>query len=128
MSKKCAICFLSIFFSISCLLPGFSPAFAGTVNLTYSNFFPPSHTQSKLAEQWSRAVEQRTAGRVKIDYFPGQTLTKGKVCYDGVVNGLSDVGMSVLGYTRGRFPLMEVGDLPLGHGNSRVATAVVNEI
>ena len=128
MSKKCAICFLSVFFSISCLLAGLSPAFAGTLKLTYSNFFPPSHAQSKLAEQWSRAVEQRTDGRVKIDYFPGQTLTKGKVCYDGVVNGLSDVGMSVLGYTRGRFPLMEVGDLPLEHGNSRVATAVVNEI
>jgi len=128
MSKKCVIFLVSVLFFISFLSPVFSPASAATVKLTYSNFFPPSHAQSKLAEKWSQAVEERTDGRVKIDYFPGQTLTKGKVCYDGVENGLSDLGMSVLGYTRGRFPLMEVGDLPLGHGNSRVATAVVNEI
>ncbi|VEN72884.1 C4-dicarboxylate ABC transporter substrate-binding protein [Candidatus Desulfarcum epimagneticum] len=101
---------------------------AETVKLTYSNFFPPSHAQSKLAMEWCRRVEKETEGRVRIDYFPGQTLTKGKVCYDGVVNGLSDVGMSVLGYTRGRFPIMEVGDLPLGQGGGRVATATVNEV
>ena len=108
---------------------GFSPALADDpVTLTYSNFFPPTHIQSILAEEWCREVEKRTNGRVVVQYFPGQTLTKGNVCYDGVVNGLSDIGLSVLGYTRGRFPVMEVADLPLGQGNGRTATAVVNEI
>ena len=101
---------------------------ADPIKLTYSNFFPPTHVQSQLADSWSKEVEKRTGGRVVIEYFPGQTLTKGNVCYDGVVNGLSDIGLSVLGYTRGRFPVMEVADLPLGQKNGRVATAVANEV
>ena len=98
------------------------------IKLTYSNFFPPTHVQSKLADAWCKEVEKRTNGEVKVEYYPGQTLTKARQCYDGVVSGLSDVGMSVLGYTRGRFPLMEVCDLPLGYPNGHVATALVNSV
>jgi len=101
---------------------------AAAIQLTYSNFFPPSHIQSKLAAAWCKEVEKRTNGKVKVVYYPGQTLTKGKNCYDGVVNGLSDLGMSVLGYTRGRFPIMEAVDLPLGYTNGTVATKICNAV
>jgi TRAP-type C4-dicarboxylate transport system substrate-binding protein len=99
-----------------------------TIKLTYSNFFPPTHIQSQLAEAWCKEVEKRTNGRVEVQYFPGQTLTKANQCYDGVVTGLSDIGFSVLAYTRGRFPVMEVVDLPLGYPSGVVATEVVNEV
>lgn len=98
------------------------------IKLTYSCFFPATHIQSKLAEAWCKEVEKRTNGKVKVEYYPGQTLTKAKVCYDGVVQGLSDVGFSVLGYTRGRFPLMEVVDLPLGYTSGVQATKVANAV
>jgi TRAP-type C4-dicarboxylate transport system substrate-binding protein len=55
-----------------------------------------------------------------------RNLTPADKCYDGVVKGLSDVGMSVLSYTRGRFPLTEVIDLPLGYKNGTAATKLVN--
>ena len=103
------------------------PARAG-ITLTYSNFFPPSHAQSKLAEAWCREIEKRTGGKVTIQYFPGQTLTKARQVYDGVVNGISDIGQALFAYTRGRFPVMEVLDLPLGYPSGRVATAVVNRV
>ena len=101
---------------------------AGPVKLTYSCFFPPTHIQSKLAEAWCREVEKRTDGQVKVDYFPGQTLTKAKQCYDGAVEGLSDLGFSVLAYTRGRFPVMSAVDLPLGYSSGKVATEIVNRV
>jgi len=101
---------------------------AAAVQLTYSNFFPPSHIQSKLAAAWCKEVGKRTHGKVKITYYPGGTLTKGKNCYDGVVNGLSDVGMSVCGYTRGRFPVMQAIDLPLGYTSGPVATKICNAV
>jgi TRAP-type C4-dicarboxylate transport system substrate-binding protein len=104
------------------------PAKAGPIKLTYSNFFPPTHIQSKLAEQWCKEVEKRTQGRVKIDYFPGQTLTKARQCYDGTVQGISDIGFSVLAYTRGRFPVMSAVDLPLGYTSGMVATRVIMEV
>ncbi len=58
--------------------------------------------------------------------FPGATLTPADQCYDGVVKGISDIGMSVLSYTRGRFPTMEVIDLPLGYQAGLQATKLCN--
>ena len=101
---------------------------AGPTKLTYSNFFPPGHIQSKLAESWCKEVEKRTNGQVVVDYFPGGTLTKARQVYDGVVEGLSDVGFSVLAYTRGRFPVMAAVDLPLGYTSGTVATQVINAV
>lgn len=110
------------------ILCGSSAANADPIKLTYSNFFPATHVQSKLAEEWAKEVEKRTNGKVKVEYYPGQTLTKADVVYDGVINGISDIGFSVLGYTRGRFPIMEVIDLPLGYKDAGQATAVANAV
>ncbi len=101
---------------------------AQTIKLTYSNFFPPAHIQSQLAEAWCKEVNKRTNGRVQVDYFAGQTLTKAQQNYDGVVTGLSDIGFSVLAYTRGRFPVMAVVDLPLGYKSGKAATQVINAV
>jgi TRAP-type transport system periplasmic protein len=101
---------------------------AGPVKLTYSSFFPPTHDQSKLAEAWSKEVEKRTNGQVKIDFFPGGTLTSAQECYGGVVQGISDIGFSVLGYSRGRFPVMAAVDLPLGYTSGTSATMVANGV
>ena len=105
-----------------------SLACADTVRLTYSNFFPPTHIQSKMAEEWCREVEKRTEGKVVIDYYPGGTLTKAKQCYDGVVEGISDIGMSCLAYSRGRFPVMAAVDLPLGYTSGTQATRIANAV
>lgn len=102
------------------------PVLAATT-LTYSVFFPATHGQAKAGEAWAREVEKRTNGQVKISVLAGGTLTQADQCYDGVVKGISDLGMSCFAYTRGRFPLMEALDLPLGYPNGRVATRVANE-
>ena len=98
------------------------------LELSYSNFFPPTHGNSVAAESWIAEIEKRTGGRVKITYYPGGTLSPAPQCYDGVVKGISDIGMTCLAYTRGRFPFMEGVDLPLGYTSGTVATRVVNDI
>jgi len=128
VKKQIIMVFLTVIIGLA--LTAVSPIHAGaaTVKLTYSNFFPPSHIQSKLAEAWCKEVEKRTDGRVKVEYYAGQTLTKAKQCYDGTVEGISDLGFSVLAYTRGRFPVMSAVDLPLGYPSGTVATKVVNAV
>lgn len=101
---------------------------AGPVKLSYSNFFPPTHIQSILAEEWSREVEKRTGGQVVIDYYPAGTLTKPKDCYDGVVQRISDIGLSALGYTKGRFPVLSGVDLPMGYTSGVQATRLANAV
>jgi len=70
-----------------------------------------------------RKADQR---RRQDHHVSGGTLTPADKCYDGVVMGISDIGMSVLGYTRGKFPLTEVIDLPLGYKNGLSATKLIN--
>lgn len=100
---------------------------AEVIELSYANMFPPTHIQSILPEQWCKEVEKRTNGRVKITYYPGQTLLQGPKIFSGVEDGIADIGTSVLGYSRGVFPAMEAIDLPLGYPNGTVATKVIND-
>ncbi len=96
--------------------------------LSYSVFFPPTHVHAKLAVAWAAEVEKRSEGRLKISVFPGGSLTKPPQCYQGVVDGASDIGMSCFAYTRGRFPLLEGLDLPLGYPDGVTATRIANEM
>jgi TRAP-type C4-dicarboxylate transport system substrate-binding protein len=98
------------------------------VKLTYSVFFPPTHTQAKLAGEWAEEIGKRTGGRVKIAVFPGGVLTKADQCYQGVVDGISDIGMSAFAYTRGRFPLLEGLDLPVGYPDGVSATRIAHAL
>jgi TRAP-type C4-dicarboxylate transport system substrate-binding protein len=95
--------------------------------LSYSIFFPAPHKNTVLANEWVKEIEKRTSGKVRITVFPGGTLTPADKCYDGVVKGISDMGMSVLAYTRGKFPLTEVVDLPLGYKGGAAATRLINQ-
>jgi len=98
------------------------------IELTYSIFFPPTHIQCQTAVEWAKEIEERSGGRVKITTFPGGSLTKAPEVYVGVVNGISDIGMSCFAYTRGRFPLLEGLDLPLGYPNGMAATKIADEM
>jgi len=99
---------------------------ADQVKLNYSSFFPAPAQQTVMIQEWAAEVEKRTHGAVKITVFPGGTLTPADKCYDGVVKGLSDLGQSCPAYTRGRFPLSEVTDLPLGMKSGLQATRLIN--
>lgn len=96
------------------------------IKLSYSVFFPPTHVQCIAATEWAKEIEKRTGGRVQITVYPAGSLTKADQCYEGVVKGISDLGMSCFAYTRGRFPLMEGLDLPVGYPNGVTATRIAN--
>lgn len=120
---------LTIVLAVGCVLflaPVESPA--KSMTLTYSSFFPPTHIQSQLAESWCKEVEARTEGRIKVQYFAGQTLTKAKQTYDSIVDGIADIGTSALAYTQGRFPVMAAVDLPFGYPSGVAATAAANDL
>jgi TRAP-type C4-dicarboxylate transport system substrate-binding protein len=116
--------------------PGTEPAVAApdtqaqqpAVKLSYSVFFPPTHIQAKMAESWAEEIKKRTNGKVEITLYPGGTLTKAPQVYEGVVNGVSDIGMSCFAYTPGQFPLLEGLDLPLGYPTGMAATQIANEM
>ncbi|MBU1611760.1 MAG: TRAP transporter substrate-binding protein [Proteobacteria bacterium] len=87
-----------------------------------------THSQSIVAEEWCKELESRTGGKVKVNYFPGQTLVKAPQLYDAVVEGIADISFGVLAYHRGRFPVMAAIDLPLGYTSGVVATKITNDV
>ena len=126
--KRLTICScFAIFVALSVLLfVSSSHAQQKTVTLNYSNWFPATTPQSKLAEQWCKEVEKRTNNRVKVSYFPGGILTPPDQMYDSIINGIADVGTSMTSFTKGRFPLTEVIDLPLGYKSGSQGTYLIN--
>ena len=96
------------------------------VTLRYSTMFHAPHRQSQVVNEWSREVEKRTNGRVKVTVYPGNTLTPAVQTYDSVVKGIADIGLADAAYTRGKFPLTEVVGLPLGYKSATQATQMSN--
>ena len=97
------------------------------IKMDFSSFLPPTDKVSIALDSWSKEVEKKTNGKVKINFHPGATLTPGAQTYDSVVRGVVDIGSSSLAYTRGRFPMIELLDLPLGVKSARLATRLSNE-
>ena len=130
MKKTRVLALLAVFVCVTLIIGGCGKK-DDTVKLSYSVFFPPSHIQCKTAQTWANEINKRTNGKVEITIYPAGTLTKAPQCYEGVVSGVSDIGMSCFAYTRGRFPLLEGLDLPLGYPSgmaaTRIATAIAQE-
>ena len=99
----------------------------GAIELKFCNYFPVPARQSKICEEFIKDLEARSGGQLKIRFFPAGTLLTAPKMYDGVVEGIADIGFSNIGYTFGRFRMTEVLDLPLGFPNAWVANHVAND-
>jgi len=110
----------------------FGPAAAGAaeapIKLTYANFPPAPTFPCVQMEHWAKEVEKRTAGKVKVQTFPGGTLLPAKNILDGVVSGLADIGNFAMSYQPGRFPVSEAVDLPLGFTSAKVASLTLYDL
>jgi TRAP-type C4-dicarboxylate transport system substrate-binding protein len=100
---------------------------AGPIKLNYANFMPPTIPYSQLAKEFCDEINKRTGGKAEITYYPGGTLLTATKVYDGVVNDVSDIGLCHIGYARGRFPVTETLNLPVGYPSGWVATQVIND-
>ncbi|WP_205520687.1 TRAP transporter substrate-binding protein [Propylenella binzhouense] len=81
--------------------------------LTYSTWLPPGYVLNEpVLKPWSAEVEKVTEGRVRVEWLP-KAVGSAAAQFDVVHDGLADVSIILPGYTPGRFPIMEIGELPL---------------
>jgi len=111
--------------------PGETPKPADTkpVELRLAHFFPATHpVETEIITGWAKAIAEATDGRVKITSYPAGTLVPAAEIYEGVVQGVADIGISVYAYTRGRFPVIETFLLPgINFNNSKVSSFAAME-
>ncbi len=100
-----------------------------TIELKLAHFWPATHpVELELVQPWAKEIERATQGRVKVTSYSGETLLKANDVYDGVVKGIADIGISCFSYTRGRFPVCEVFELPgITYNSSKAASKVAWE-
>jgi len=97
-------------------------ACAAEINLTYAFFAPARTFPGKQMAYWAEQLTKRTNGKVSVKLFPGGTLLGARDMYDGVSNGVADIGLGSPSYDPGRFPLTSGVSLPVGFPNATVAS------
>ncbi|MFZ7127665.1 MAG: TRAP transporter substrate-binding protein [Desulfobacterales bacterium] len=97
------------------------------INLKFASYLPTPHMSSKTCEEFIADVEQRTNGQVKIQFFPGGSLANATSMIKAIETGITDIGLSHISYTPGRFPVTEVCELPIGFPTGWVANIAMND-
>ena len=97
-----------------------APAPPKVITLKCANYFGAAASQSTVLEQFCKDVEAATGGRVKFEYYTGGTLLTAPAMYQGIVDGVADIGYSHVEYTPGRFPVTEVVDIAMGYPSAWV--------
>lgn len=122
------IVFLLTFFIASPFVSITKAASQKPIKLSFSTMFPRVHLQGALNQFFCDEIGKRTNGRVQITLYPAGTLTSAPKCYDGVVKGLSDFGMSCPLYVGGRFPVSQIFEMPSELDSGWVTSKVYNDL
>jgi len=97
------------------------------IKLKFANYFPPMHMNSVMMGKYCEELNKKLAGKVEFTQYTGGTLLSPTKMAAGVAGGIADLGLSHLSYTRGRFPVMEIMELPLGFPSPWIGGHVANE-
>jgi TRAP-type C4-dicarboxylate transport system substrate-binding protein len=124
MKRKVVLVVVAVLFLLS--IHSFGQA-ADVVKLKFANYFPPTHMNSVMMGKFSEELTKKLAGKVEITQYTGSTLLSADKMAAGVASMVADIGLSNCSYTRGRFPVMEIMELPLGFPSAWVATQVAND-
>jgi len=102
---------------------------AQDVTLKLHHFLPPQAiAQTEFLVPWAKTIEAESNGRIKIDIYPAMQLGgKPPQLYDQVRDGVVDLVWTVPSYTPGRFPKLEVFELPFITASAEATSQAVME-
>jgi TRAP-type C4-dicarboxylate transport system substrate-binding protein len=113
-----------LLFAVALVCSVSSLAGADVIKLKFANYFPPTHMNSIMMQKYCEEINKKLAGKVEVTQYTGGTLLTAPKMAAGVQSGIADIGLSHLSYSRGRFPVMEIMELPLGFPSSWIASHV----
>jgi TRAP-type transport system periplasmic protein len=94
------------------------------VTLKFHTFMAPqSNVWLTMHKPWMEKVEKESGGRIKFEAYPAMQLGGTPVqLYDQVKDGVVDVAWTLPGNTAGRFPRIEVFELPFMMSNAEATS------
>ncbi len=88
------------------------PVKAKNYELRYSDIGPPRGPRAKALMWWADELDKRSNGQLKIKFFWGQSLVKGKETLKAVGAGLADTGTIIGVYTPADMPIWNYANAP----------------
>lgn len=86
-------------------------------NLRLASYQPPIAAEAEATQAWAEAIEERTDGRVTIEFFFQEGLLGGAEILQGVADGRADLGYIADAYYPGELPLTNVAGVPFVTSN-----------
>lgn len=104
--------------------PALSSLAQQAVTLKFHTFMSPSsNVWLAMHKPWMEKVEKESGGRIKFEGYPAMQLGGTPVqLYDQVKDGVVDVVWTLPGNTAGRFPRIEVFELPFIMSNAEATS------
>jgi TRAP-type C4-dicarboxylate transport system substrate-binding protein len=104
--------------------PGLSGLAQQSVTLKFHTFMAPmSNVWLGMHKPWMDKVEKESGGRIKFDAYPAMQLGGTPVqLYDQARDGVVDIVWTLPGNTAGRFPRVEVFELPFMMNNAEATS------
>ncbi len=114
MKKRWVSLLIALAVIISLVVIGCAkPAPAEVITLKYADQNPDTGWEgSQAAGPWLKQIEEACKGKVKIEYYPAQTLCKGVDTWEALKAGTADFAWCFHGYWAGMTPLADVVTLP----------------
>lgn len=106
-----------------------SNVYAEEIVLRYHSFLPMPHSaNSKLVKPWGERLAKDSNGEITLEIYPAMQLGgRPPQLIDQVRDGVVDIIWTVAGYTPGRFPKLEVFDLPFMASTAVATSQAVQE-
>lgn len=100
-----------------------------TMNLRYAHPFAPTGIQAQIDDWFTKEIEKRSGGKIKIRIFWAEQLGKNMEMLDLVGSGAIDMGSYVPSFFPTRLPLSSVTNaLPLSFDNAKQAQIIHAEL
>jgi TRAP-type transport system periplasmic protein len=99
------------------------------VTLKVHHFLPAaSNAQTKLIQPWADRVIAESNGRIAVEIYPSMQLGgRPPQLFDQVRDGVVDVVWTLPSYTPGRFPIVEIFELPFMAASAEATAQAVQE-
>lgn len=108
--------------------PQEQPEDAETFHLRFADFLGPEAAQIQAMQWWAEQVEERTDGRVTVEFFHGGSLLDATDTLPGIGDGRAELGHVSHFYHPDELPLSAVSELPFFVNNPQVQTRTLNEL
>lgn len=95
------------------------------LQLKASLFPPPANGAVKVIKSWGEDLTQKTGNQLSVVVFPSGQMGPPNRQYDLVRDGVADLSWVLHGFTPGRFPLIDIANMPGMFGSSAAATTAM---